>query len=53
MVKLRYKCVRHTDYNEILCENMKEAQAYLYDMKKYLLDYQFVKLVESNGIKLI
>jgi hypothetical protein len=47
--KLSYKCVRQTKYESILCETKRELDGFLYDIRKYLTDYNIVKVLQNTS----
>jgi hypothetical protein len=51
--RLKYKCVKHNEYQEITCDNKREALGYLGDMRRFLTDYKITELHKVTEFELL
>jgi hypothetical protein len=47
--KLSYKCIKHSDYQDIVCDTRRELDGFLFDMRRYLTDYKIVKVLGNTS----
>jgi hypothetical protein len=51
--KLRYKCFKHNDWQEVSCDSRREVYGLLGDMRRMLTDYKIITLERITEFELL